>query len=168
MKTKQLILFVVLVITTISFTSCKEKNENSTITETVEPKINKTTLEDEAWHMEELYWQYVQNNDTITYKTLWHEDFIGYPSFGDGTANKSKIATWIPELHADPNQKYSYKLYRKATNAIEDVVMVFYDVDEIWTDQTTNEVRKETLKLTHTWKKIGDQWLILGGMAGSK
>ena len=168
MKTSKLILLGATVLVTISVTNCKGKNESSTLKEIVEPTIDKATLEEEAWNMEELYWQYVQNNDTITYKTLWHEDFIGYPSFGDGTANKSKIATWIPELHADQNQKYSYKLYRKATNAIEDVVMVFYDVDEIWTDQTTNEVRKETLKLTHTWKKIGDQWLILGGMAGSK
>ena len=168
MKTSQLILIGAMVFVTISFTNCKEKNEESTLNETVEPKIDKATQEEEAWQMEEKYWQYVQNNDTISYKTLWHDDFIGYPSFGDGTANKSKIATWIPELHADPNQKFSYQLYRKATNAIEDVVMVFYDADEIWTNQETNEVIKNTTKFTHTWKKIGDKWLILGGMAGIK
>jgi len=147
---------------------CKEKRADSAITETVEPIIDKAILEDEAWQMEEKYWQYVQNNDTITYKTLWHDDFIGYPSFGDGTANKSKIAIWIPKLHADPNQKFSYQLYRKATNAIDDVVIVFYDADEVWTNQETNEVTKKTLKFTHTWKKYGNQWVIIGGMAGTK
>ena len=168
MKTSQLILIGAMVFVTISFTNCKEKNEQSKHNETIEPKIDKATQEEEAWQMEEKYWHYVQNNDTITYKTLWHDDFIGYPSFGDGTANKSKIATWIPELHADPNLKFSYQLYRKATNAIEDVVIVFYDADEIWTNQETNEVTKNTTKFTHTWKKIGDRWLILGGMAGIK
>lgn len=168
MKTSKLILIGAMVFVSLSFTNCKEKNEDSKITESVEPKIDKATLEDEAWHMEELYWQYVQNNDTITYKTLWHEDFIGYPGFGDGTADKSGIAIWIPKLHADPNQKFSYQLYKKASNSIDDVVMVFYDADEIWTDQTTNETRRAKFKFTHTWKKYGDQWLILGGMAAAK
>ena len=168
MKTSQLILIGAMVFVSLSFTNCKEKNENYTLNEIDEPTLNKATLEDEAWHMEEKYWQYVQNNDTITYKTLWHEDFIGYPSFGDGTADKSGIAIWIPKLHSDPNQKFSYQLYKKASNAIDDVVMVFYDADEIWTDQTTKEIKKAKFKFTHTWKKYGNKWVILGGMAGIK
>ena len=168
MKTNQLILLGAMAIAIFSMTNCKEKTENTAQTETVEPIIDKGTLEDEAWHMEELYWQYVQNNDTITYKTLWHDNFIGYPSFGDGVANNSKIASWIPKLHEDENQKFSYQLSKKASNAIDDVVIVFYDADEIWTDQTTNETRRATFKFTHTWKKYGDQWLILGGMAAAK
>ena len=168
MKTNQFLFCTATAIAMLSLTNCKGKTSDSAQSETIKPIIDKATLEEEAWHMEELYWQYVQNNDTITYKTLWHEDFIGYPSFGDGTADKSGIATWIPKLHADPNQKFSYRLYKKSSNAIDDVVMVFYDADEIWTDQTTQAVRKETFKFTHTWKKYGDKWLILGGMAAKK
>lgn len=168
MKTTRLILFEVMAIASITATSCKDKHADSVQTETSIPIIDKAALEDEAWHMEELYWEYVQNNDTIYYKKLWHDNFIGYPSFGDGTANKSKIATWIPKLHADPNQKFSYQLYRKATNAIDDVVLVFYDCDEIYTDNENKIISKETFKFTHTWKKYGDQWLILGGMAAKK
>lgn len=118
--------------------------------------------------MEELYWEYVQKNDTVAYKTLWHNDFIGYPSFGDGVSNKSKIAVWIPELHQDASLTFNYKLYKKAVNAIDDVVIVFYDADEIWTDKENKVVRKETLKFTHTWKKYEDDWVILGGMAAKK
>ena len=76
MKTTQLISIGVMAIAMISITNCKEKNADSTPTETIAPSVDKATLEDEAWHMEELYWQYVQNNDTIPYKKLWHEDFI--------------------------------------------------------------------------------------------
>jgi len=152
----------------VTITSCSEKNKESEPTETILPTVSKKELENEAWQMEEKYWDYVQKIDTVAYKNLWHNDFIGYPSFGDGVSNKSKIAIWIPELHKDPNFKFSYKLYRKATNAIDDVVIVFYDADEIWTDKENNIVRKETFKFTHTWKKYNDSWVILGGMAAKK
>lgn len=125
-------------------------------------------LKEEVWRMEEQYWDYVEKNDTISYKTLWHEDFMGYPSFGDGVSGKVGIAVWIPELHKYNTLKFSYKLYKRGVNAIDDVFMVFYDADEIWTDAQNSVVRKETFKFTHTWKKYGDSWLILGGMAAKK
>jgi hypothetical protein len=53
-------------------------------------------------------------------------------------------------------------------NVIDDVVIVFYDADEIWTDKANNVVRKEVFKFTHTWKKYNDNWVILGGMAAKK
>lgn len=68
--------------------SCSQRNKASQA-----PTISTTELEDDAWHMEELYWEYVQNIDTVPYKILWHDDFIGYPSFGDGVSDASKIAS---------------------------------------------------------------------------
>ena len=124
--------------------------------------------EDEVWKMEKLYWQYVQNNDTISYKTLWHDDFIGYPSFGDGVSGKDGIAIWIPVLHKDTNRIFSYQLHQLAVNAIDDVVIAFYDADDIRTDQEDHVVSTTTFKFTHTWKKINGKWVILGGMAAVK
>ncbi|MDI1324027.1 MAG: nuclear transport factor 2 family protein [Algoriphagus sp.] len=148
--------------------SCNQNSQDSSKAETPIPTVSKTELENEAWHMEELYWEYVQNIDTVSYKTLWHEDFIGYPSFGDGVSDKSKIASWILDLHKDPGLKYNYVLHKKASNAVEDVVMVFYDTDYFWTDKDNQVVRKETYKFTHTWKKVEGKWVILGGMAAEK
>ncbi|MFD2202700.1 nuclear transport factor 2 family protein [Shivajiella indica] len=147
---------------------CSKTSKNFSEVEKTGSRISKSELEDEAWHMEELYWEYVQNIDTVSYKTLWHEDFIGYPSFGDGVSSKNGIAIWIPDLHKDPDLKFSYLLHKKASNAIGDVVMVFYDTDYFWTDSNNQVVRKETYKFTHTWKKVEDKWLILGGMAALK
>lgn len=154
----------------IAFTiiSCNEKGKDSLKTKPISPTISKAELENQAWQMEELYWEYVEKIDTVAYKKLWHNDFIGYPSFGDGVSNKSKIAIWIPELHQDTSLTFSYILYKKALNAIEDVVIVFYDADEIWTDKENKVVRKETYKFTHTWKKYEDDWVILGEMAAKK
>lgn len=159
---------ILVLLASLIFVSCGENNKQSSTTELPINTITKEELEDEAWHMEELYWEYVQKSDTVNYKSLWHDDFIGYPSFGDGVSDVSKIASWIPDLHKDPNLKFSYILHKKASNAIEDVVMVFYDADEIWTNKQNQVVRKETYKFTHTWKKVDGKWVILGGMAAEK
>lgn len=151
-----------------TLTSCSENSNSSSVGEISAPIQSKAELEDGAWHMEELYWEYVQSMDTVAYKTLWHDDFIGYPSFGDGVSEVSKIASWIPDFHKDTNLKFSYILHKKASNAIEDVVMVFYDTDYYWTDKNNEVVRKETYKFTHTWKKVDGKWVILGGMAAVK
>ena len=147
--------------------SCQQKTAEQKAEQT-ETTISKSVLEEEAWEMEVKYWEYVQNIDTVAYKKLWHKDFIGYPSFGTGVSDRSKIAIWIPDLHRDTTLTFSHKLYKKASNAIDDVVLVFYDVDEIWTNSDSEIVRTETYKLTHTWKKYDDKWLILGGLAAKK
>ena len=165
MKTTQFILNAFTLFILVSLSGCNSNKKSSPVEI---PLVSNETLEDEVWQMEELYWKYVGDADTLAYKKLWHEDFIGYPGFGDGTADKSGIAVWIPKLHADKNLTFSYALYKKEVNAIEGVVMAFYDADEIWTNQESEEVRRERTKFTHTWKKFGDTWLILGGMAGDK
>lgn len=169
MKKLKLIAFnVIALLILVSLMSCKENRKDSSQSETQIHTISKSEIEDEAWHMEEMYWECVQKMDTVAYKKLWHDDFIGYPSFGDGVSGKSKIAIWIPELHQDPDLKYSYTLHKKASNAIDDVVMVFYDTDYFWTNKEDQVVRKETYKFTHTWKKVDGKWVILGGMAAIK
>lgn len=159
---------LIAILVLLIITSCKEHNKDSQNTESSSPTMTKENMENQAWQMEERYWDYVKTIDTISYKKLWHDDFIGYPSFGDGVSTKSKIAVWIPELHKDSNLTFNYKLYKRASNAIDDVVIVFYDADEIWTDKENKIVKKETYKFTHTWKKYQDNWVILGGMAAKK
>ena len=169
MKLSKLILTIAIgLFLLITLESCKEKNKESKQTETVLPKISKENFENEAWEMEKRYWAYAQKNDTFAYKKLWHDDFIGRPGAGDEFVNKSMVSNWIPELHSDPNIKFSYKLYRKGTNAIDDVVIVFYDVDNTWTDKANNIVYKQSSAMFHTWRKYDDGWVILGGTSADK
>tara|TARA_R110002051_G_scaffold324141_1_gene420221 strand:+ start:5765 stop:6280 length:516 start_codon:yes stop_codon:yes gene_type:complete len=169
MKSNKLILSVAFALfLLVTITSCNEKIKESENTQATLAAINKEHLENEVWRMEELYWKYVMKNDTNAYKKLWHKDFIGYPSFGQGVSDKSKIASWIPGLYEDKSRIYSVKLYRKAVNSIADVVIVFYDYDRFWKDEQNNILEEKTFQITHTWKKMGDTWVILGGMSADK
>ncbi len=159
---------LITILLSLIVTSCKETNKDIQNEKAPLPTMTKENMENQAWQMEERYWDYVQKIDTTSYKKLWHDDFVGYPSFGDGVSTKSKIAVWIPELHKDSSLTFRYELYKRASNAIDDVVIVFYDADEIWTDRENKIVRKETYKFTHTWKKYKNNWVILGGMAAKK
>jgi hypothetical protein len=49
-----------------------------------------------------------------------------------------------------------------------DIVIVLYDATQIWTNEKNELVEKITFKLTHTWKKTGKGWLIIGGMGAMK
>jgi hypothetical protein len=169
MKTKNSILLLVFaLLASLIIAGCGENRNNSSEVEKTGPAVSKTELKDEVWHMEDLYWEYAQNNDTVTYRTLWHKDFMGYPGFAEEVADISRIGKWIPELHKDPDLKYSYTLRKKGSNAIGDVVMVFYDTDYFWKNNQNEIVRRQTFKFTHTWKKVDGNWLILGGMAALK
>lgn len=121
-------------------------------------------IQNEVWQMEENYWKYVGKYDTASYKTLWHENFKGYPE--KNVVGKDHIADWIADMHKNKKLKYSYAIRKKAVNAVDNVVMTFYEQDDIFTDKQNKIVRKETFKITHTWKKYGNAWLIIGGMAG--
>lgn len=121
----------------------------------------------EIWQLEENYWKYVKTNDLTSYLSLWDENFIGYPSTNI-IGNKDHITDWIADMHKNnKGMTFNYELTRKAENVFGDIVLVFYDATQIWTNDK-NEVKKNTYKLTHTWRKTGKGWLIIGGMGANK
>ncbi|HTE34201.1 MAG TPA: nuclear transport factor 2 family protein [Chryseolinea sp.] len=147
MKNIQLIFLALLIYTTISAQSTDQ-------------------VKDEVWQRELQYWKYVEQNDKVNYLTLWHNDFVGYPD--SEIVRKNKIADWINELHNRKGSHYEYSLSKKEVNVFGDVVITFYDESDIWKNDQNEVVAKETFKITHTWKKYGDKWLIIGGMSALK
>jgi ketosteroid isomerase-like protein len=125
------------------------------------------TIKNEVWQRELQYWQYVKNNDTAGYRTLWHDDFVGYPET-EKLTGKDKIANWITEVHNAKERRFDFSLDRKMVNAFGDVVITFYDETDIWRNDKNEVVLEEVFKITHTWKKFGDTWLIIGGMSAVK
>ena len=101
------------------------------------------------------------------YLTLWDEQFIGYPS-NNTIGNKAHITDWLMELYKDKTGVFGYELTRKVENVFDDIVIVLYDVTQQWTNEKNEVVKKKTYKITHTWKKSDNGWLIIGGMGANK
>ena len=125
------------------------------------------TVKDEVWQRELQYWKFVKNNDTAAYRMLWHDNFVGYPET-EKLTGKDKIANWITDAHNTKDRRYEFVLDKKMVNPFGDVVITFYDETDIWKNDKNEVVLKEVYKITHTWKKFGDTWLIIGGMSALK
>lgn len=120
-------------------------------------------LKNDIWQLEENYWKYVQEKDLTSYLRLWDENFIGYPSTNI-MGNKDHITDWIGDMYEkNKGMTYHYELIRKTENVFGDIVLVFYDAIQIW-KKDKKEVKRSTIKITHTWRKTADGWLIIGGM----
>jgi len=123
--------------------------------------------EDQVWKMEESYWNYVKANDIENYLTLWHKNWVGWPGFSTKPIDKSNISDWIPPLFADKSKIFDYELKKMAVVSFgDDIVATHCAVGLLFTDKETG---KKTLpkwsKITHTWKRYGDKWLIITGMS---
>ena len=125
-----------------------------------------TPDEKAVWQLEEDYWKYVKESDLEAYRSLWDDRFVGWPSFSTDPVGVDKIASWIPELHQDPEQEYHYELTRKAVRGFGDIVVVHYLVREVWRSVDNGEiVRDRSIRITHTWRRTGDTWRIITGMS---
>ncbi len=125
---------------------------------------NKT--EEDVWQRELQYWGYVKSNDIAGYLTLWHTNFIGYP--GTDTLTRKNIGDWITDSHNKKDQRYEFTITKKAVNVFGDVAVTFYDDEDTWKNSNGEVVLREVYKITHTWKRFGGTWLIVGGMSALK
>ena len=124
-------------------------------------------IKNEVWQLEENYWKYVEGKNLQAYLELWDNNFIGYPS-NNIITKKAHITDWITNLYKDNIGQFSYQLDRKVENVFDDIAIVLYDVTQIFTNEKNKTVKKTTYKITHTWKKMGSSWVIIGGMGATK
>jgi hypothetical protein len=54
-------------------------------------RAQQTENEKAVWKLENSYWEYVKALDLVSYKSLWHENFIGWPSMSSEPAHKDHI-----------------------------------------------------------------------------
>lgn len=124
--------------------------------------------EEAVWALEESYWVYVENSDIEKYKTLWDERFVGWPGNNLTTAEKSNIADWIPILH-DEVSNPKFEIIKHAVRSFGDIVVAHYHYNLYSVDPETGNstlVEDWSTKITHTWRRNGDSWQIITGMAG--
>jgi Domain of unknown function (DUF4440) len=119
-----------------------------------------------VWKLEELYWRYVQAGEVDNYRTLWDEGFRGWPCKNQHTATKAEIGNWVRDIR-DQKVKLTYSLTLDGAADFGDIVVIYYKTPVIYEYPDGRVVdRDKVFKFTHTWRKTGKTWLIIGGMCG--
>lgn len=121
----------------------------------------------QVWGREADYWRFVKEGDVESYVSLWHDRFIGWPCGQDRPMRKASIGDWVREVR-DKHIQVDSNLTREGAEDFGNVVVVHYRFTRVDTypDGKVEGKGKES-KITHTWMKVGDSWLIIGGMCGT-
>ena len=119
-----------------------------------------------VWQREADYWRYVAAGDVDSYVALWDDRFIGWPCDQPHPLRKTGIGDWVRKVR-DQHIRVDAKLTREGAQDFGDVVVVHYSFTRV---DTYPDGKVEGLgvvrKITHTWMKVGPDWLIIGGMCG--
>ena len=130
------------------------------------PKESQNERVEAVWGREELYWRLVQAGDVENYRALWDEGFRGWPCKLQHTATKTIIGDWVRDIR-DQKAKFSYSLTREGAADFGDIVVVYYKTPMVYEYPDGRVVDRDRIfKFTHTWRKTGKTWLIIGGMCG--
>ena len=121
----------------------------------------------QVWGREADYWQFVKEGDVENYVSLWHDRFIGWPCGQDHPKRKVSIGDWVREVR-DKHIQVDSTLTREGAEDFGNVVVVHYRFTRVDTYPDGKvEGKGKGSKITHTWMRVGDSWLIIGGMCGT-
>jgi hypothetical protein len=121
--------------------------------------------EPQVWSLEKAYWEYVKGNDLEKYRALWHEHFLGWPFVSSGPVRKDHITDWITSNTSKGVKLQSYSIEQLAIDVTGDVAINCYRIKANWATSEGVEVRKDALRITHTWIRVEGTWQIIGGMS---
>ena len=120
--------------------------------------------EEAVWKVEHSYWEYVKAQDLANYNSLWHENFVGWPSFSPEPVRKDHVGDWITSYAAKGLHLKSYTLKPAASQVTGNLVVVHYWAMPVWVDKNGVE-KSETVRIMHTWLRGDKGWQIVSGMS---
>jgi len=121
----------------------------------------------QVWIREDEYGRFAEAGDVDAYRSLFHDKFIGWPCDREHPTRKAGVGEWVREVR-DKQIKVTSELTREGAEDFGNVVIVHYRATEVDTyPDGHTEGEGEEYKLTHTWMRTGDTWLIIGGMCAS-
>jgi hypothetical protein len=120
--------------------------------------------EQAVWKLEHSYWQDVKALDLASYRALWHPSFVGWPSVSSRPVRKDHITDWISANTSKGLHMESYTLEPADSQATENLVAVHYWITSRWADKDGHG-EPHTLRITHTWIRVGTDWQIISGMS---
>jgi ketosteroid isomerase-like protein len=117
-----------------------------------------------VWTLERAYWRYVETNDLTAYSSLWHKDFLGWPSVSSSPVRKDHITDWITSQTSKGLGFKTVEFKPAAIQVTGDVAFACYWVTFRWLDKDERGA-PHTLRITHAWLRSGHDWRIIGGMS---
>ena len=120
--------------------------------------------EQTIWKLEHEYWRLVQDNDLRGYSALWHKDFLGWPSVSTAPLRKDHITDWITSSTNKGLMFKSIEMKPGGAQVTGDIAVVYYRMTYQWSDKE-GKGTPQTIRVTHTWLKMGKEWQIIGGMS---
>ena len=120
-----------------------------------------------VWKLEHSYWNDVKALDLVSYRALWHADFVGWPFVSPEPQRKDHITDWIDLYTAKGLHLKTYSLKPAASHATGNIVVTYYWLTADWEDKSGHG-EPQTTRITHTWIRVPTGWQILGGMSASQ
>jgi ketosteroid isomerase-like protein len=116
-----------------------------------------------VWHMEEMYWKYVQTGDADDYMKLWHQNVLGWPRDWDSPGGRDRLEKVARAKMAESRVAKS-EFLSKVVRVTGNIGITQYAVKA---ERVGKGGKMEifTSRITHTWLKTGDTWQIIGGMS---
>ena len=121
--------------------------------------------EAQVWELEKAYWEYVKGDDLEKYRSLWHENFVGWPFVSPSPLRKDHITDWITSNTSKGIKLQSYSIEQLAVQVTGDVATNYYRINFSWANDAGAEVRTDKMRITHTWIRTHGTWQIIGGMS---
>ncbi len=122
--------------------------------------------EQAVWKLEHQYWAYVQAFDLDGYRTLWHPDFLGWPSMSPEPVGKANITGWIADYEKKGLRLDSFAIRPTGTRTNSTGIVVFYVITAQWVGKN-GQGEPSISRITHTWVRSGTTWQIVSGMSAA-
>jgi len=122
-----------------------------------------TDVQKEVWQMEEKYLKAALTNDFDLWMTLWHEDFVGWPSQNKGPITKATLRSAEEQFRQPTPGSISTTQEPVSVQIYGDVAITHYIVHK--SGQYEGNAVEHYARITHTWLHQGDTWVIIGGMS---
>jgi ketosteroid isomerase-like protein len=121
--------------------------------------------EAQVWKLETAYWEYVKTNDLEKYRTLWHEDFLGWPFVSPSPVRKDHITDWITANTSKGVKLESYSIEQLGIQVTGNLAMDHYRIKMTWTGTEPAANKTDVLRISHAWIRANNTWQIIGGMS---
>lgn len=118
-----------------------------------------------VWALEQAYWHYVQTDDLTSYRALWHEGFLGWPSMSPEPLPKQHITDWIAAFKKNGDTLQSFELEQLRAQVTGNVATTTYRIHARWLNKS-GATTASSLRVIHTWMHNADgKWEIISGMS---